>query len=131
MECKPIADWHLNDLSCTVLARTYHYIFCPKRLNTCWIKNVPLMKSRGILWTFVQFYNLDMVNNAHLKGVILEVKEVWRWLFLALLVKNRASSAENIIQKKSLTLEINDLVHGMGAWFLAIHIMIPLLKMFK
>lgn len=26
------------------------------------------MKSRGILWTFVQFYNLDMVNNAHLKG---------------------------------------------------------------
>lgn len=89
------------------------------------------MKSRGILWTFVQFYNLDMVNNAHLKGVKLEVKEVWRWLFLALLVKNRASSAENIIQKKSLTLEINDLVHGMGAWFLAIHIMIPLLKMFK
>lgn len=80
---------------------------------------------------FLQFYNLDMVNNAHLKGVILEVKEVWRWLFLALLVKNRASSAENIIQKKSLTLEINDLVHGMGAWFLAIHIMIPLLKMFK
>lgn len=80
---------------------------------------------------FLQFYNLDMVNNAHLKGVKLEVKEVWRWLFLALLVKNRASSAENIIQKKSLTLEINDLVHGMGAWFLAIHIMIPLLKMFK
>lgn len=89
------------------------------------------MKSRGILWTFVQFYNLDMVNNAHFKGYILKVKEVWRWLFLALLVKNRASSAENIIQKKSLMLEINDLVHGMGAWFLAIHIMIPLLKMFK
>lgn len=34
------------------------------------------MKSRGILWTFVQFYNLDMVNNAHLKGYILKVKEV-------------------------------------------------------
>lgn len=94
------------------------------------MKNFRLMKYREILWTF---YNLYMVNNAPFKGYIpvLKVKEVWRWLFLALLVKNRASSAENITQKKSLTLEINDPVHGMGAWFLAIHIMIPLLKMFK